>query len=95
MKFDNARCHHNSQSHYLRSIMPYYRDVISMKYPNQKISETGKMQTTKSFIRSFLDSGMDPSGADIFEALQFGSKVENTEVSVAEINIDTGSIASP
>ena len=38
---------------------------------------------------------MDPSGADIFEALQFGSKVENTEVSVAEINIDTGSIASP
>ena len=38
---------------------------------------------------------MDPTDADIFEALYFGSNVENTEKSVAEINIDIGSIASP
>ena len=38
---------------------------------------------------------MDPTDADIFEALHFESNVENTEVSVAEINIDIGSIASP
>ena len=98
MKSDNAGCYHNGLGPEALYLL-FKRYSLELRRYDFDEPSRGKDQcdressTAKSFLRSYVDSGKDLIDAsNIFDALHFGSGVQNGEVCVLEIDKDVASL---